>query len=362
MILEDESILSAYLDGRLGPEERHAVESALLEDPRLADDLRGLAAVRDLLAGLPRESPRDLSGRVLRQFRRRALLGVARGALARGPVRAATLVTIAAGLMVSIMMPWMLPRLDRGVAPETKGSEMADIAPHKTPPGPSDPRWPAFSHPRTERGHADQPRDNRPTPAPVKSADAGREELAHVREYLEHPGLRQVFLVTDPGDGSDERRVASIVEETTRYNFYKITVAQGIAMDPKHPERATVFALVVGPRELESLRDQLRVALHERVEERPADHAVMTRLAQGGQVEACSPVAELQIPREDLAFRQDDPTAPAQPPPDIPRSGPTPALTRTNGPTPEQERSSPAAEVIDRSIVVLVWVARARPG
>ncbi len=362
MILEDESILSAYLDGRLGPEERHAVESALLENSRLADDLRGLAAVRDLLAGLPREAPRNLAGRVLRQIRRRAMLGVARGALARGPVRAAAIVTVAAGLMVSLMMPWMLPRPDHRGAPEPKGAHLADLATHKAPPGPSDPRWPAFAHPRIEQGRAAQPRYNRPTPAPVESTGAGRDELAHVREYLEHPGLRQVFLVTDPGDGSDERRVASIVEETTRYNFYKITVAQGIAIDPKHPDRATVFALVVGPRELDNLRGQLRLALHERVEERPAEPAVMTRLAQIGQVEACSPVAEMQIPREDLAFRQDDPTLPASPPPDNPRPGSIPALPRADGPTPEQEYSSPAAEMIDRSMVVLVWVARARPG
>ena len=43
MTLDDDSILSAYLDGQLGPEQQQAVESALFADPQLAKELRGLA-------------------------------------------------------------------------------------------------------------------------------------------------------------------------------------------------------------------------------------------------------------------------------------------------------------------------------
>ena len=54
MTLKDESLLTAYLDGALEPDERSLVESALLLDPELAERLRGLAAVHELVAGLPR--------------------------------------------------------------------------------------------------------------------------------------------------------------------------------------------------------------------------------------------------------------------------------------------------------------------
>ena len=85
MTLDDDSILSAYLDGQLGPEQQQAVESALFADPRLAEELRGLAALRDLLAGLPREAPADVTSRVMRRVRRRASLGHGEGVHRVGP-------------------------------------------------------------------------------------------------------------------------------------------------------------------------------------------------------------------------------------------------------------------------------------
>src|SRR5436190_521410 len=69
---EDETFLSAYLDGELHPHEREGVESALLSDPALGERLRQLAAVRDLVASLPRPAAReDLAGAVVRRIRRR---------------------------------------------------------------------------------------------------------------------------------------------------------------------------------------------------------------------------------------------------------------------------------------------------
>ena len=114
-----------------------------------------------------------------------------------------------------------------------------------------------------------------------------------------------MFLVSDVKDGSGQQQVASVVEQTTRFNYYKITIAQGIVIDPRHPDEATVFALVVNPSELSSLRDRLRVAFHDRVEEAPIDPEVVTQLADIGQVQACppSPIADMVIPREALALQ-----------------------------------------------------------
>jgi hypothetical protein len=380
MTLHDESILSAYLDGQLGPEEQQAVESALLDEPRLADDLASLAGLRDLLAGLPRESPVDLTSRVMRRVRRRALLGTARGVVAWGPVRAAGLAAIAAGVLMMLAAPWFL-QVRRGPAGAAEPRIADREAIRKARPSLSNARWPAFP-PHTGGERTTQPggsEDHRPSRAQsADGAGSAQVELVDVREYLDNPQLRHIFVVTDVGDGSDEQRVADVVEHTTQFNYYKITISQGIVLDPRHPDQATVFALVVGPRELESLRDRLRTALNDRVEEESAEPGVVTRLADIGHVEACSPSpsANMDIPREDLAFKHriTGVVGEAAEPPraETPKGtgGPTPEAEPpraetpkgTGGPTPEQERSSPAAEFMDRSLVVLVWVSRPRPG
>lgn len=54
MSLNDESLLSAFLDGELDEPTRQQVESAVRSDPRLARKLREMMQVRDLVAGLSR--------------------------------------------------------------------------------------------------------------------------------------------------------------------------------------------------------------------------------------------------------------------------------------------------------------------
>ena len=64
MTIDDDSLLSAYMDGQLGPDQQLVVESALVSDPQLGEELRSLTAVRDLLAGLPRPAAVDVTARV----------------------------------------------------------------------------------------------------------------------------------------------------------------------------------------------------------------------------------------------------------------------------------------------------------
>src|SRR5215213_6991086 len=74
---EDEIFLSAYLDGELDPDERSVVESALLSDPSLGERLRQLAAVRDLVANLPRPPARvDLAPAIVGRIGRRRARGL----------------------------------------------------------------------------------------------------------------------------------------------------------------------------------------------------------------------------------------------------------------------------------------------
>jgi hypothetical protein len=357
MTLDDDSILSAYLDGELGPEQQQAVESALFADPQLADEVRNLALLRDLVAGLPRDVPADVTTRVMRRVRRRAWLRTAEGVIAWGPVRAG-LVAAAASLLLAISLPWFL-HLDRvpagGEAPIAQVRPVAEVRPVVR----KNRGWPVFPDPAREARSEPPGTGGHPTiVASAEDPGSGQDELVHVRKYLDHPNLRRIFLVSDTGNGSDEQRVASVVEQTTHYNYYKITISQGIVIDPRHPDQATVFALVVGPRDLHRLGDQLRTALKDRVEESDAEPAVVTQLADIGQVEARSPspAAEMDIPREVvMAIKAPNPGGDIGPP-EAPRA----ELPKPGEPTRQQERSSPRADEAD--LVVLVWVSRSRPG
>ena len=140
---------------------------------------------------------------------------------------------------------------------------------------------------------------------PDRDVQKTNADLEHCRRLLDRPAERRVFVVSDGRDGRAQQQVASIVERTTRLGFFKITVSQGIVIDPRHPNEATVFALLVQPNELDRLRDQLKVALPELNEETPADPRIVTLLADINQVRACpsAPLADVSIPREDLALR-----------------------------------------------------------
>ena len=69
MNLDDESLLSAYMDGQLDPDQHQAVESALLSNPQLSEQLRSLTILRDLVGGLSRDVSVDVSFAVLERIR-----------------------------------------------------------------------------------------------------------------------------------------------------------------------------------------------------------------------------------------------------------------------------------------------------
>ncbi len=161
MTLDDESILSAYLDGQLGPEEQQAVESALFADPRLAEELRGLATLRDLLAGLPREAPADVTCRVMRRVRRRATArrGDLGDRLGPGPRRRPG--RLAAGVFLVLALPWLL-HPGRPAAGGRGPADLAAGAPVEAKARPilSERLWPRFSKhtTRENKGEPTTPR------------------------------------------------------------------------------------------------------------------------------------------------------------------------------------------------------------
>ena len=69
MISDDDSILSAYLDGQLDADEQRRVELDLVAHPRLAEELRSLTVLRDLVAGLAHDATVNVAPEVMKGIR-----------------------------------------------------------------------------------------------------------------------------------------------------------------------------------------------------------------------------------------------------------------------------------------------------
>jgi hypothetical protein len=373
MTSEDDSFLSAYLDGQLDPEEHQWVESALALDPQLVEQLRALTVVRNLVGVLARGQSVDLTAKVMAQIqglrpspqRKAAWLFWPRSSVGRfagiGVLATAAGVSLAISLAISQGPPLGL----RGGAANRAHDEGIAVA--------------KLSAPRTTaRASADKPRDRTSSSHTVGSdanaggahgefgsladADAVVEssssaptgDLKHVLQFLDNPNLRRFVLVRGGKNGDGEQLVASVVERTTRYGFFKFTVRRGIKIDPRHPEEATVFAVIVNPAELNLLRDQLKVAVPDISEETSVDREIVTRLAGIGQAEPLHPtaLADVSIPRADHALRTNVGNAAesAGPPEQTTR------LTTRDRPTIEQERSAPVPARGSRTEPVSVTV------
>lgn len=370
MNIDHDTLLTAYLDGELPPGTREGVESALASDPRLAEDLRALTAVRDLIAGLSRPSSAvDLSVAVVAGLgrRRRAFslpFAVSPRNLAIAfPLRAAALLASAAAL-VGVLA---LGLFEGGRGPANKPLVRNGPRPVESRPDDASPVKPVLPL------VAVLPRDRADDPVPALGREERQrsDELRSVQNLLDSPALHKVFVVTDVLGGGADERVGEILQNTARRHslFGRITVAQGIIIDPEHPGKATVYAVVVDDQELGRLRDQLSKAFPTAVTEAPARPEVVTQLADIGQVSVFPglPVADLidpKIAEPKRALRALDrkdhkskalvlPYAgDADPLHDLARyvdRSPTPSPN--SGPTPEQLLSGPHPSVIARAAV-----------
>jgi hypothetical protein len=296
MTLKDESLLTAYLDGELEPDQRSSVESALLDDPELARRLRQLSEVHELIAGLPRPILTvDLTGEIDRRLGRRSF-GPWQRLKARPPVLAATVLgslalaaslLIAPGLLLRSQPPQPAPSAALGAVARALEPAPGVDRPAVAAIEPAEPR--AVSRtPVAAGGRARKPHD----------ATASEQILA----LLDSPRLRRIFFVTDViGDGTSER-VEELVQKTprTEAKYGRITVSQGIVIDPLHPNEATVFAMVLNEQELRHFQTKLEQSFPERVEDAEADPIVVAQLAEAGQVAVLpgTPASEVVIPRD----------------------------------------------------------------
>jgi hypothetical protein len=414
MNLEDESLVSAYIDGQLDPEQLQAVESALLSNSRLSEQLRTLTIVRDLVGGLSRDSSVDVSIAVLERIRpsRRPLVRL-RSTISRFDgrghrIRSAVLLGFAASTIIATTIALSLPMALRHHRSEAKANSEplavaannlqrpSNPAPIRENTGPISLEKPPSSDPSNSAASAPSSVSTSEIAATNASTEISNLDLSRdlesVRKLLDDPNLKRFFFVRGGRDGTARPQVASVVEQTIQQNtssgFYKITIAQGIVIDPRHPEEATVFAVLVKPKELDSFVDRLlHLALPDSVEETPVDPRIVTQLADIGQVQACPAPPGVTIPREALALRTNvsggrDLAAGEIQTVEPDRSGPVPSdrsrrtdnesgSARSPEPIPAHDgpqyasglpKQGPSPKMPEDRIVVLVWVTRSPSG
>lgn len=300
---DDQTFLTAYLDGALNPEQRLQVESSLSTDPGLADELRDLAAVRDLVAALPRPPAGvDLSASVLASIARRRAPGRLRRAFEPGGLfatrggRAAVLLASAAALLVVALATVVSRSLQ---PPEHPG--LVVRRGHEAPP----PRVNPAPTPRPEPAPPVLVAVPTPPPDPRTLAPGAEERLRdaqreNVRRLLDSPNLRTVFHVADVQHGKTTRLVSQALSQLPRKypTFVRLDVAADASLDDTRPGATAVFALVVDDTELQTIRDRLRGEFPFQFEEAAPRPERVTLLADVGEESFLkgTAVADIRVP------------------------------------------------------------------
>ncbi len=385
---DDEIFLSAYLDGELNPREQLRVESLLRSDPRLAARLHHLASVRELVAGLSRPlPPHDVSTMVVARLREQQERRFWKRPFGGRPASVIAGVSAAAALILMVVGFALRSSEDHAVRGPLAARHIATNRPQASLPTPVEvstvrPASPnALSQPR----HSDRSTED------LALATQSEDQF---RRILDNPNLKRIFIVTDQIGGRASEKVNKLVEYMPRIDstFARVTIAEGIIIDPKHPGEAQVFAVAVNDQELRQLRGDLQNAFPDgSVEEEQPEPALVTQLADIGQVSilpgtsvprlvSSSRVQERNALKADRPVIAPDPpaeddvdepgieryrSAPANvaelhQPPGSPRPGRVADEKRKQ--TPDFSRNSVRVASIDRmrrnrANIVLIWVA-----
>ncbi|WP_165249015.1 hypothetical protein [Paludisphaera soli] len=317
---ELEFLQSAYLDDELDPDLRRSAEAAAASDPQKAEELRSLARVRELIAGLSRPAGPDFATEVLRRL---AASGSRPAAWAFGPslrwgAAAAVLLAASLGIRAAIR------HRDEPVAPppvalapaSAVATEVVEAAPR--PPVAAEPVGPPEA---LARATPDPDPTGPPRLDPASEPD--RSQLA-AGELLARPGPHRLFVVSSVEGPPDLDEIAEVLKLTSHRDFYRLELpgddrAEADAAGP------VVFAAELDPAEVGTLRRRLEAAHPGQVGEEEAGSALRTELAELGRAVRlpAEPAAEVQFPQSKMAIRI--PSVPTAPPTDRPADvGPPP--------------------------------------
>ena len=321
MNLDDESLLSAYLDDELAAPGRAEVEAALRSDPGLRRRLADLAAARDLVSGLSRPAaPADLSAAILarlaagrvghvpatRRPRRAGLLilaGVTSLAASLMIARVATVPTparpgagfpplarnpvLAASQKVASRVSNMSGRTDvlaSSGAPVAIRRVPAPLAADKSPAPPASPTpLVAAAAQATARVEA-----ARAVPPSVATREAGLSRngadpvaAAEIRALLSRPGVRRLTVTVDVLDdeaiASMDGLVGNLHKKRPRWG--QVRVEQTVLLDSDRPGRAVIYAMVLDHPEREALDQKLLAQYPKRIQEDQVPPALAETLA-----------------------------------------------------------------------------------
>lgn len=310
---EDDSspnpLLSAYLDDELDPGARSGIEAAIEADPRVAHALRELAATRDAVAALPRPPiPRDLTRSVL------AAIEHPNASAAKGEPRlfryleAPRLGRIvvwatAAALLLATGVIALGPRPHRNQGP------IIAQGPEPDPAGKADPSGNAgegnrptailtdtgTQPPRPETVAAAKPSPGVPplTPAEIEHAKNARD----LDDLLNAPDVRLILVRADELENARDRVEGLLRDPVDVTARALITLHQGVAIDPEHPNRAFVFTLVGDKAGMDRFRERLVSALpgSSVSENRPANPDVVLALGESPRIEALRTANPLEL-------------------------------------------------------------------
>ena len=389
---DDDLLLNAYVDGELPPDQRSRLESAMRSVPEWTERAREIHRVGEIVGGLSRPAAaRDQSPEIMAElYRRRSVFHwigwFERPLIAKSLVlfgAAASLVACAAiGLALSTRA---LNGPDAhfqyaGVIHPSKNGEAKTIDPSAPINSTASPASSARATDDKLAGHGTEA-DSKTMARRASNPDADQ-----VRRLLQSPNLTTRFVVTDVVGGDAPASVGRYLRKAGRRKdtFARITLDPGNTVDPLHPGEATVFVVVLDPRELASVRSELESRFTHRFAESKLDAPISERLAQldNSLIEQGTQVANVVVPKSEplasiaapnprdeakiaiIAPRRPVPPSedhqepndrPAEPKPKEPAADPASTLPKES-PAPELKNVAETPPPIPRESVVLIWV------
>ncbi len=314
MNLDDETLLTAYLDGELDAAGRNWVEAATQASPGLARRLRDLAEARDLVEGLSRPAPLfDVSAAVLARiaapprpwaFRVRVSRVVSPRWLAVGSGLAA-----AASLLITLSLTQIGP----GAQVRKNGLDGRLAVSDRKPPSPPSHSIAAPSPPHQTNPTAPIPtgHNERLATVPGPAHDLGAEsrllqDQERLRGLLDRGDVRKIRLPVDRLGEDERRKLELAIEQTARKNPAKgqITVAPGIIIDRLAAQGAIVYALLLDEDELNHLQRNLVDQFGPIDQPSTAPPAEVLQLADQRHVSFSVPYGTLTSPPRDVHDRQ----------------------------------------------------------